>query len=232
VNIPLEYFYGATDWLRERFGVPRIGLVGGSRGGEGVLLMAALNPEPFAAVVAGVPSNVPWPGCCSAEAFAAPAWTFQGQPVAGLGYAHDGSESFVFEPAPGEEVDYARLTLDVMLNPGAAAIPVERIRGPVLPLSGDSDQLWPSAVAGEQVQRRLTEHGFPFAVHHFAYPGARHAATSQMLVTSFANRVFHPVLQEVIQLGGTPALNAAAMRDAFNRTVAFFREHLPTGSPP
>lgn len=227
VNIPLEYFYTAADWLRDRTGAPRIGLTGGSRGGEGALLLAAMNPAPFAAVVAGVPSNVRWGGCCSPEASAAPAWTWRGEPLDGFRESEEYGE-WQEEDMP---VDYVRMFLGGMLEPGEAVIPVERIEAPVLLLSGDSDELWPSAVAGEQVLARLRAHDFAYPAEHIAYPGAGHVASSQGLVTSLSDRVVHPVTGTEIPLGGTAALNAAAMVDAFARKVAFFKEHLTAATP-
>lgn len=226
-NIPLEYFYTAVDWLRSRTGAPRIGLTGGSRGGEGALLLSAMNPDPFGAVVAGVPSNVRWGGCCSPEASAAPAWTWQGEPLDGYRESADYGE-WQEEDMP---VDYVRMFLGGMLDPGEAVIPVEQIEAPVLMLSGDSDELWPSAVAAEQVLARLRAHNFTYPAEHIAYPGAGHVASSQGLVTSLSDRVVHPVTGTEIPLGGTAALNAAAMLDAFARQVAFFKQHLPAAKP-
>lgn len=226
-NIPLEYFYTAADWLRNRTGASRIGLTGGSRGGEGSLLLAAMNPEPFGAVVAGVPSNVRWGGCCSPEASSAPAWTYNGAPLDGYRENEDYGD-WQEEDGP---VDYIRMFLGGMLEPGDAAIPVEKIEAPVLLLSGDSDELWPSAVAGDAVLARLRAHDFAFPAEHIAYPGAGHVASGEFLITSLSDRVVHPVTGTEIPLGGTAALNAAAMVDAFARKVAFFKEHLPTASP-
>ncbi|MGY6552966.1 MAG: acyl-CoA thioester hydrolase/BAAT C-terminal domain-containing protein [Wenzhouxiangella sp.] len=227
ISIPLEYFHDAADWLRARTGAPRIGLVGTSRGGEGVLLLASSRPELYGAVVAIVPSNVVWDGCCSPDAFAHPAWTFRGEPIGG-----------VFSALLADPVAFAAAAATIapefgfhagMLNPGAAAIPVEHIEAPILLLSGDSDELWPSTLGAEQIIKRLRENDFPYTAEHIAYPGAGHRAGSGMLVTSLSMRGVHPVDKEVYALGGTPALNAAANRDAIRQQVAFLKAHLPLG---
>jgi hypothetical protein len=57
-DIPLEYFARAVGWLRvqpEAKGRPVI-LYGASRGGEGALLIASLEPQLFEAVIASSPS--------------------------------------------------------------------------------------------------------------------------------------------------------------------------------
>ena len=61
--IPVEYFKTAIDWLRTRPDVDpdRIGIVGGSIGGE-VALTVASHYREIRAVVATMPSSVVWPG--------------------------------------------------------------------------------------------------------------------------------------------------------------------------
>lgn len=61
--IPLEYFKTAIDWLRAQPSVDpgRVGIVGGSIGGEVALAVASHYPE-IKVVVAAMPSSVVWPG--------------------------------------------------------------------------------------------------------------------------------------------------------------------------
>ncbi|OWY59480.1 hypothetical protein B7486_74350, partial [cyanobacterium TDX16] len=82
VNIPLEYFETAIQWLQAQPGVDpeRIGVTGGSRGGELSLLLGATFPQ-IKAVVAYVPSGVLWGGFGGDEDVAA-AWTHGGKPLA------------------------------------------------------------------------------------------------------------------------------------------------------
>lgn len=79
-DIPLEYFARAVRWLRlqpQAKGRPVI-LYGVSRGGEGALLIASLEPHLFEAVIASSPSayvNGAFGGKPGA------AWTFHGSPL-------------------------------------------------------------------------------------------------------------------------------------------------------
>ena len=57
----------------------------------------------------------------------------------------------------------------------AARIPVERIRGPVLLLSGSDDGFWPSARFARKVQQTLQAHGHRWPVEHLVGEGAGHA---------------------------------------------------------
>src|ERR1019366_2276878 len=80
-RIPLEYFGKALDWLAAQPAVDpsRIGLLGTSRGGELSLLLGSVFPQ-IKIVVAYVPSNVVWGGCCDSRI--EPSWTIEGLPLA------------------------------------------------------------------------------------------------------------------------------------------------------
>jgi dienelactone hydrolase len=83
-NIPLEYFARAAGWLRAQpvaRGRPLV-LYGASRGGEGVLLIAAYEPGLFDAVVASSPSayvNSGFGPGSIVDGGSLPAWTFHGR---------------------------------------------------------------------------------------------------------------------------------------------------------
>src|ERR1019366_5037792 len=66
--LALEYFGKALDWLAAQPAVDpsRIGLLGTSRGGELSLLLGSVFPQ-IKIVVAYVPSNVVWGGCCDSR---------------------------------------------------------------------------------------------------------------------------------------------------------------------
>jgi hypothetical protein len=55
-----------------------------------------------------------------------------------------------------------------------AAIPVERIQGPILLVSATSDRLWPSTTFCELVEARLKERRFPYECRHLRCEGAGH----------------------------------------------------------
>jgi len=79
-RIPLEYFGTALDWMAAQPSVDptRIAVLGSSRGAELALLLGAIYPT-IRGVVAYMPSNVVWGGCC--DRMGAPSWTINRRPA-------------------------------------------------------------------------------------------------------------------------------------------------------
>ena len=139
-NIPLEYFGRAIGWLAAQPSVDsnRIGVIGASRGAELALLLGGLYPS-LRVVVAYMPSHVVVRGCCDPRTWFF-AWTVGGRPVAAM-------------PPPGRRDP---------LEAQHAEIQVERIRGPILLVSGTDDGVWPSAESAGKIVARLQQHHFSF----------------------------------------------------------------------
>ncbi|MEO0400354.1 MAG: acyl-CoA thioesterase/bile acid-CoA:amino acid N-acyltransferase family protein [Pseudomonadota bacterium] len=226
-NIPVEYFETAINWLRETADADKIGIAGLSRGGEGALLIASLYPEHIGAVMSGVPSNVLWGGCCTAEAVKENAWLMQGGPLPVSPYPFKaGEEGFEYL---ADAIGFRDFYMPGMTASGdnePATIAVENIDAPILLLSGAADMMWPSSVAAERIEQRLKDKGFAHPVENIVYPAAGHHVTSDVFVTVRSSEVVHPVTGTTMYIGGLPQENAANSRDAFRRKVAFFQKHL------
>jgi uncharacterized protein len=212
-NLPLEYFTRALDWLSTQPGVDptRIGVFGGSKGAEAALLIAARDRR-IKAVVAGVPSSVAWQGYNpSNPANPGPSWTQGGKPIPYVPY--DGSVPFT-----GVLDLYQRSLAKASAE---AAIPVERINGPVLLVSARDDKLWPSAAMGDAMIARLDSKKFRFPHRNLAYDNAGHAGFGEPLPTGTA---VPPAM--LTQLGGTAEGNLAMRADAWPKILAFLDETL------
>jgi len=212
-NVPIEYFTRALDWLAAQPGVDpkRLGVFGGSKGGEAALLLASRDPR-IKAVVAGVPSNVVWQGVNKANlANPGPSWTEGGKPIPYAPY--DRSVPF-------------RSLLDLYQRslakaPPEAVIPVERINGPVLLVSGRDDKLWPSAAMSDAIMARLDKAKFRHAHTSLAYDNAGHAGFGEPLPPGTV------VPQALLaQAGGTAEGNIAMRADAWPKVLAFLDETL------
>lgn len=230
VDIPLEYFFRALDVLEEHTGPGRpIGVVGGSRGSEAALLIAAHDPRVGAAVsVVGsglVTQGIDFRRGTLLDILATPtnAWTLRGEPLPYLpNVVHDDLRDLVqrglpvplglaFPPVPDDPVVLERVR-----------IPVEAIAGPLLVLTAGDDRMWPStaysavAITELRARGRTVEHrSFPEAGHPIAgAPGQPYTSTTA------------PGPGVTFDMGGTPEANTAARRAAWDATVHFLRDTL------
>lgn len=202
-NIPLEYFGTALRWLAAQPSVDanRIGVLGGSRGGELALLLATVYPN-LRAVVAYMPSNVIWRGCCDVTTQVA--WTVGGRPVAAM-------------PPPGRRMSF---------DAPRAEIQVERIHGAVLLVSGKDDGVWESAPMAEKIVARLRHFEFAYPYQSLSYDHAGHGITRPYTSTMGLNSRRHPLTGRTVHMGGTPAGTAKARDDSWRQMLAFVDRHL------
>ena len=229
VNIPLEYFGRAIAHVRAAV-APRndfVAVYGGSRGGELALLVASLNAE-IRAVVAVVPSGVvsgafgpSEPGDSRPRG----AWTQAGKPLPDMSQNNRYDNSWVADPVQSPikgtpRVLNAMRDLDAMER---ATIPVERIKGPVLMVSGRDDQLWPSFELSEIARRRLEAHNHPWPFEHISYPDAGHGMVPPYAPTT-ATTLVHPVNRRTYARGGTPKGQIEANVASWRRTLDFLAE--------
>jgi dienelactone hydrolase len=238
VEIPLEYFAEAIEWMRARpeVGAAQVGVLGMSRGGEAALLLGASFPD-VAAVVALVPSGVTGGGIgADFSAMGRSAWTLAGVP-------------FQVFPPPGDPLTFqeaqaafaagapfagAPAMLRALESAGAGiedvAIRVERTRGAIFMMSGEDDRLWASTRLAEVAEKRLRAAAFSYAFEHRRYPSAGHFAClpPNLPATSTSGR--HPIVPIPFDFGGTARANAAASADLWPRIVTFLHRHLvPAG---
>ncbi|MBO9491997.1 hypothetical protein J7384_16675 [Endozoicomonas sp. G2_1] len=76
-----------------------------------------------------------------------------------------------------------------------ALIKVEDINGPILLISGEKDQVWPSTEMSEKVILRLKDNGFSYPFKHIVVPGGNHSQPQndyQTEVIEFLNENFLP----------------------------------------
>jgi dienelactone hydrolase len=206
-NIPLEYFGAALRWLTAQPSVDphRVGVLGGSRGGELALLLGSIYPT-IRTVVAYMPSNVINRGCCDMSAQVA--WTYEGRPLAPVQPMLGRGRGMVFS------------------NMSRPEIPVERIQGAVLLFSGRDDGVWDSARMAERVIARLRRYDFKFPYQAHSYDHAGHAITRPYTSTMNLNSRRHPLTGRTVHMGGTPAGTAKAREDSWRQMLAFVDQHL------
>jgi dienelactone hydrolase len=164
---------GVQAAIRDAGSDPRVdarcvALIGGSRGAELALLLAAHDPA-IDAVVAIVPGSAVFPALN--PAMVTPGFSINGQ-------------SLPFVPVPWRATpDLLSGNLrgafeQMMANTAAmaeAAIPVEQIGGPILFVSATRDELWPSKEMSEAMMQRLRDRQFRHTSEHLAIAGGHTA---------------------------------------------------------
>jgi len=228
VHIPLEYFETAISWLQAQSVVngDKIGVIGLSRSGELVLLLGATFPA-IKAVVACSPSGLVQAGI-DGNNYSRSAWTHHGKPLqqAVVKFTPLLSLKLVWQSIKQQSFpmrDMFLTTLKDHKHLAEATIPVENTRGPILLISGNDDQMWPSTLFSELVMKRLVEHHHSYPDQHLHYKGAGHFVSfpyGYPFLPPFVKRV------QGLAVGGTVEDTAASVADSWPKILAFFEQNL------
>ena len=210
-QVPLSYFDTAAAWFR---GQPEVadgplGLVGASRGGELALLLGARYDWAGAVVTyagSGIAYDTP---------AGIPAWIADGEPIphiSGEGAPDRVDGRVVTRPVLERGLDAASDD-----ERRRATIPVERIDGGVLLLSGGADPVWPaqrlSAIAAERLERRGHDH----PAEHLTYDQVGHLIGVPYAPTS-----------SVAHGGSSARATAHAAADSWPVVLEFLDRGLPS----
>src|SRR5213594_4348323 len=226
VNVPVEYFEHAVSWMRGQPWLQNgfLAVWGASRGGELALLLGATIPA-INAVIAYVASGVlhgPFEPHDPPDT--PPCWTSRGQPLPYL-QEHNATDDPTSVDCTKSPVAESPRYLSQLRDVNAverATIPVERTHGPIVLVSGQDDQIWPSSILAEIAIRRLQQHGHTYPFHHLSYEGAGHAiyipySPTTQIEYRHPNGVHYTG-------GGSPRANSEAGADAWRRVLAFLEE--------
>ncbi|WP_249353924.1 acyl-CoA thioesterase/bile acid-CoA:amino acid N-acyltransferase family protein [Rhodococcus sp. USK13] len=184
VDIPLERFATAVTFLRTLAQVDgdRVTAVGTSRGAEGLLAAACDGLIDVNGLVLTSPSSVSWQAIGpEGEIPETPSWTRRGRAVPWAPLPGGTLMPQLIRNAWHAHRDIAArrpslLRLGTAYRAGLAAAPAnstlhsERVAAPLLCLTGEDDELWPSAdMATALLARRAERHD-----EHRCFPGAGH----------------------------------------------------------
>lgn len=223
-EIPLEYFEKTLDWLVSHLAIDshRIGLWGVSRGAELSLLLASFFSEKIKAVAAYVPSSVIYGALIDPRK---PAWIYRGNPLAPN--APFPIQDVYCQVNSGQAIALTPFFLKGMNDIeafNASAIPVEKIHASLLLVSGGKDQMWPSSVFSSQIMARLKNYNSLIFREHYNYPMAGH------LIAPCCDREVERRIPSLaayqFDFGGNPTDDAKASKDAWEKTLHFFKTHL------
>jgi dienelactone hydrolase len=218
VDIPVECALRAVKWLQARPEIDRgrIAIIGKSRGSELALLAASVSPE-IKAVIAMSPSNVVWGGISklSEARDSVSAWTYEGKPLPFLSAKAPPDlmqEFYAKGPLHSGLYDYLFSDRDAVKQ---ATIPVERIQGSVLLISGAEDRVWGAPIMARQIVERATQFDRASFFESITYDGAGHNIREPYRPTHGQAR-----------LGGTADDHARAERDSWKKILAFLERTL------
>ncbi|HXW52504.1 MAG TPA: acyl-CoA thioester hydrolase/BAAT C-terminal domain-containing protein [Myxococcota bacterium] len=149
-----------------------IGVMGTSKGGELALLLASHYPQ-FKFVVGVVPSHVAFQAS-NTTLYHYSSWALNNAPVPFVPFSNFsvatiyGVLTRIF--CRPDNVNFTWMHSQALTDQQAvenAIIKVEKINGPILLVSGERDQWWPSADMSRKIMARLKEKQFPFSHVHF-----------------------------------------------------------------
>ena len=233
-RIDLGYVRRAIDWLLAQPQVrgKRVAVMGLSRGAELALQVASMDDR-VGAVVAAAPSYARHAGIGRGYSdFTQPAWLSDGQapPYLRGRMTPSGAASLIasgLTRKPFRQTAFFRSALRSNAMTRAAAIEVERIRGPVLTIAGSDDGLWPSARFAGRIAERLAGHAHPFADEHLLYEGAGHFVSFPYALPLLPPMTTLRVTRRLwFDFGGTPQANAAAARASWPQILRFTEQAL------
>jgi pimeloyl-ACP methyl ester carboxylesterase len=93
-------------------------------------------------------------------------------------------------------------------------IPVERINGAVLLISGRDDEVWPSTEMADAIMTRFRRHRFAHRFVHLAYDHAGHGIGRPFTSTMELDSRRHPLTGRIVRMGGKPFGTAMARADS------------------
>ncbi|WP_444926032.1 acyl-CoA thioester hydrolase/BAAT C-terminal domain-containing protein [Microbulbifer sp. TRSA002] len=156
-QIPMEYFIEAINYLENHplIDSSKIGVVGGSRGSEAAFLLASMDSR-IKSVVVTTPSKVAWYGLTVPKS----AWTIGGQDIPALGLELDSNAKLL---------DRFTVALENKTNVNKSLFKFENINGPILMISAENDQVWPSFQMSKDIEVYLKSKQFKHKVVHNSY---------------------------------------------------------------
>lgn len=222
-EIPLEYFQRAIVWLGQQpeADPDRIIVMGASRNAELALVIASTLNDRVKGVIAYAPSSVVWSNTVVPYSSdeVKPAWTFKQKAIPFV------SMPKIKAPASAtiETLSYWQKGLADTAQVAKGVIKVERIKGPVLLLSGKDDQVWPAGRMSDMIEKRLREHHFGFPFQNIQYAQVGHLVSGDPDAESTVREGQMTINGRAYQYvyGGTAAGDKQAQQDARNKVLAF-----------
>lgn len=225
-GIDLEYFEKAFSWLllQPEIDPDKLIVMGASRNAELALLIASIFPKTVNGVIAYAPSSVVWANQVlpySSEELMA-SWKYQGKDIPYIPMEKiSGNDTNKIQT-----LDYWMAGLNKSDDVSNASIKVENIAGPILLLSGKDDQVWPSSIMADMIEKRINESNFEHGFQNIKYENAGHLISSHPDINSNTTTGTMKINGKdyEFELGGTFEGNKKAKQDAKDRIMEFIEK--------
>lgn len=186
IGVPLEYYEKAVSWLKSRNNIKNkpIGAMGGSKGGELALLLGS-HIEDVQTVIAYSPSGVVFQGI--PESFFSEftsSWSYNNEPIDFVEFSFlpvitlDLKRIFLRKPISWEKAYTKAFNNNDNETIKKATIPVEKIGGPVLLVSGGEDKMWDANKLSTIAVERLKNNNYSHSYKHLNFEKAGHGLTA------------------------------------------------------
>ena len=176
LEIQVEYFKDALDWLKNRTEVDKqnISIMGISKGGELSLLLASIFPEEISSVVAYVPSSHIFEGISMNGHKRKSSWTYENLPIAYIEYPSDTCFSLTMNQNDILNIHDKAMALTSPKQLDEARIKIDQIKCPILFISGKKDKTWSSSQMCETMMDYLEHHNCPYDSKHIHFSDMGH----------------------------------------------------------
>lgn len=230
-NINLEYFKHAIEFIKKKFNSDKVILIGNSRGGELALILGTYYQELFDKIIALVPSAFVNGGFPFINK---PAWKINNNIIDFCGGLNknidiDELQDYLYaiekkiikyrkntetDPLIIKDLFLARLKKYSEME--SNKIKIEKINCPILLLSGEEDDIWPSKIYCNLLENRLKEKNNNIAFNHISFRNVGHG-----VLASYNLPIFHPIGKFWCRLGGNSEENEKANTASINHIIDF-----------
>lgn len=218
VNIPIEYFSTAIEWLNNHPQVEKgaIGLFGHSKGSEAAILTAYYN-QSVKAVVVRAPSSVVWAGP-GWSGLNESSWSWRDEPLEFHSVGIIDGAIWLSRILRDKKLIQTRNMFANVLDDSKAVekamLPVAKTKANLLLLSGKDDQQWPSTTMADMLISVLDKSNFRYEYQHIAFNNAGHRP----------GRLSKP--DDTFANGGSVSGNSNAHEQTKKLVKDFFDKHL------
>lgn len=232
VNIRLEYVDHAFQYLKNLSQVDqkRCGIIGFSRGSELALLYASHFPN-INSVIAVAPSAVVLSGIVNMQPVDKPAWTYKNTSLPYYQLHRTKQDTFSFfkhwilgKPYSGLDVFNRNIKNKQQLE--ETAIPVEKVKAPMMFLAGEDDHIQPAAFFTKRIEEHLQNHEFKKQNKFIYYVNAGHFAPFPSSTPNLPQITGNTQFKMRMFFGGTKKDNARAASNSWEITIQFLNDTL------